>query len=123
MTADPRHVSLLLRLIPLFLALGLPITATAYTPACYREVKQYCGDVQPGAGRQTDCVAHNQHRFSTLCRPEIHTIIEQRGRFGHRCKADARSLCPGVKPGRGRLYACLKFNEEQLTIACKQQME
>lgn len=110
-------------LAPLLFALGLPVDAAAYTPACYREVQQHCGDVEPGGGRLTDCVARNQNLFSTVCRAEVHAVIEQRGRFTRLCKESAESLCPGIKPGKGRLYACLKFNEERVAPPCKTQLE
>jgi len=104
-------------LLPLLL-LGSPL-AVAYTPGCYKEVQKLCGDVEPGEGRLTDCVTHNQARFSPACRPEIHGMIEQRGRFTTHCKSHAATLCPGVKAGSGRLYACLRFHEEQLGTACR----
>lgn len=123
MTFEYRRQPLRLRLVPLLFALGMPIGAAAYTPACYKQVKQFCGDIEPGAGRLTDCVVRNQPQFSSACRPEVHAVIEQRGRFSHACKANAEKLCPGIKPGQGRLYACLKFNEDRLTTSCKQQLE
>jgi hypothetical protein len=36
------------------------------------------------------------------------------------CKADAEKLCPGVQPGGGRIAACLKQNEAQVSTACKE---
>ena len=38
------------------------------------------------------------------------------------CKADADKLCPGVQPGGGRIAACLKQNEAQVSAACKDAM-
>ena len=35
------------------------------------------------------------------------------------CKADVASLCSGVQPGGGRIAACLKQNEAQVSPACK----
>jgi hypothetical protein len=35
------------------------------------------------------------------------------------CKDDVEKLCPGVQPGGGRIVACLKQNEAQLSAACK----
>ena len=32
-------------------------------------------------------------------------------------------IAPGIKPGKGRLYSCLKFNEQLLTPACKAQLQ
>ena len=111
-------------LLSCLFALGIvSTTASAYTPACYKEVRQICSDVEPGEGRLTNCVVRSQSQFSVSCRPEVHAVIEQRGRFTSLCKENAKSLCPGIKPGKGRLYSCLKFNEQLLTSACKAQLQ
>lgn len=34
------------------------------------------------------------------------------------CRADARKFCQGVKPGEGRIIACLKENSSKLSPAC-----
>ena len=36
------------------------------------------------------------------------------------CKADVEKLCSGVEPGNGRIAACLKQNEAQVSAACKE---
>ena len=36
------------------------------------------------------------------------------------CKADVAKLCPGVKPGGGRILDCLKQNQAQVSTACKE---
>lgn len=100
----------------------VPSSASAYTPACYKEVQQICGDVEPGEGRLTGCIVRNQSQFSVSCRPEVHAVIEQRGRFASLCKESVETLCPDVKPGKGRLYSCLKFHEQLLPSSCKAQL-
>lgn len=35
------------------------------------------------------------------------------------CRADVEKLCPGVQPGGGRIVACLKENQAQVSAACK----
>jgi len=37
----------------------------------------------------------------------------------HPCMDDAKKLCPGVKPGEGRIAACLKQHQDQVSSACK----
>jgi hypothetical protein len=34
------------------------------------------------------------------------------------CRADAEKLCQGVKPGEGRIIACLKESSSKLSPAC-----
>lgn len=102
------------------LAFALP--ALAYTDACNENSKLYCADVTPGNGRLTQCMIANLPRLSPACAAEIHGTIEQRVQFKQSCGADAQSLCPKVKPGQGRLYGCLKFNEDKLSPACKKHL-
>ena len=35
------------------------------------------------------------------------------------CKADVEKLCSTVQPGQGRIIACLKQNEAQVSASCK----
>jgi hypothetical protein len=35
------------------------------------------------------------------------------------CHADVEKLCPGVQPGGGRIIACLRQNEGQVSVGCK----
>jgi hypothetical protein len=34
------------------------------------------------------------------------------------CKADAERICPGVAPGGGKLIACLKQHQDDVSIGC-----
>lgn len=38
------------------------------------------------------------------------------------CKADLEKLCPGVKPGEGRLKACLRGKRDQISPECKKEL-
>lgn len=38
---------------------------------------------------------------------------------GQACQADARKLCPGARPGGGRVLGCLKERETELSERCK----
>ncbi len=37
----------------------------------------------------------------------------------HPCVDDAKRLCPDVKPGQGRVAACLKQHKDELSAGCK----
>ena len=39
------------------------------------------------------------------------------------CGADVRKFCQGIKPGGGRLFACLAKQKDQLSDACKKMVE
>jgi hypothetical protein len=36
------------------------------------------------------------------------------------CDTDIQKLCPGVQPGGGRIFACLKQHKDQVSDVCKQ---
>lgn len=36
------------------------------------------------------------------------------------CSADVQNLCANVKPGGGRIVACLKEHKDQVSEGCKQ---
>ncbi|HPL64555.1 MAG TPA: cysteine rich repeat-containing protein [Syntrophales bacterium] len=38
------------------------------------------------------------------------------------CKPDIEKFCKGVQPGGGRIWACLKGNEDRISQACREQM-
>jgi hypothetical protein len=38
------------------------------------------------------------------------------------CRADVEKLCKGIRPGEGRIRACLKSNEDRLSQECKNQI-
>lgn len=36
------------------------------------------------------------------------------------CRADAQRFCQGIRPGAGRIRACMRSNQDRLSPACKQ---
>jgi hypothetical protein len=39
------------------------------------------------------------------------------------CMQDVRRLCPGIRPGDGRLAQCMESKNDQLSSACRQAIE
>jgi hypothetical protein len=39
------------------------------------------------------------------------------------CKADYEKFCKDVKPGQGRIAQCMKQHEDEISLACKEQLE
>ena len=39
------------------------------------------------------------------------------------CKADIQRLCPGVRPGGGRIVQCLKAHQNEVTIGCAKELK
>lgn len=40
----------------------------------------------------------------------------------HPCMEDAKKLCQGIEPGGGRIAACLKSHQADLSAACKEKI-
>ena len=47
------------------------------------------------------------------------TVMAQLGEARHACAADIKQLCAEVKPGEGRLKACIKEHFGQLSAPCQ----
>ncbi len=42
------------------------------------------------------------------------------GEVRQACAGDAKALCSGIKPGGGRLAACMRDNTDKLSQGCRQ---
>lgn len=42
---------------------------------------------------------------------------------GKPCQADVKKLCPGVKPGHAAILSCLEEKQEQISPACKAEVQ
>jgi hypothetical protein len=94
--------------------------------ACRADKEKFCGDVEPGEGRIIQCMKAHESELSGGCRQ----MMAHQGKQGKNggmgmeaCKGDIESLCPGVKPGDGRLVECLKANFDKLSPQCKAMKE
>lgn len=62
-------------------------------------------------------------RLLVLCLPLAlvagPALAQQRGALRDACTQDAATLCPGVKPGGGRILACFKEKSAQLSEGCR----
>jgi hypothetical protein len=90
--------------------------------ACHADVQKLCKGVQPGGGRIAMCLKQHESELSSECRERMAAAKEQGKEFAQACKADAEKLCSGVKPGQGRVAACLMEHQDQLSGACKEKM-
>ncbi len=102
------------------LAVALAAPALAQGP-CAADVQRLCQGIAPGGGRLHACLQSNRDRLSPACQQNL-ARAEQRAREVHqKCQGDVWQFCQGVAPGRGRILACLKSHEAELSPPCAEE--
>jgi hypothetical protein len=86
--------------------------------ACTTDVYEHCPRVRAGGGRVLSCLAVHWDDLSSTCRDVVAEVAERARKFTTACSADAERLCPGVEPGGGRIFACLKLQERAVSSRC-----
>jgi hypothetical protein len=87
--------------------------------ACGDDVRSWCADVKPGGGAILRCLAQNRASLSPPCQEVLQGAQEKAAEFKSKCGGDARKLCKGIAPGQGRILACLKSREADLSPSCR----
>jgi hypothetical protein len=85
---------------------------------CAADAKKFCGDVKPGGGRVAKCMKSHEAELSPACQAEMKRAEQRVEQVREECKADAQKFCKGIRPGGGRILACLKSHESELAPAC-----
>jgi hypothetical protein len=60
----------------------------------------------------------HQAELSPACQSQIKEAEQKLEEFSKDCKADIDKLCKGIRPGGGRILACLKSHQSELAPAC-----
>jgi hypothetical protein len=89
---------------------------------CKADVKQFCKGVQPGQGKIIACLESHKLELSSACREKIGKAENKVKVYRDSCMEDVQKYCAGVKPGEGRIMACLAGRERDLSPACKEQI-
>ncbi len=97
---------------------------------CEKELTSYCKDVTPGEGRIVACLYAFSDKLSPRCEyalydasAQLERAIAQLTYVANECREDLNSFCADVKPGQGRVMACMEKNEQKLSSRCKQAMK
>jgi Golgi apparatus protein 1 len=96
---------------------ALPLAARAEDP-CAAEVHRLCprsrGDVET-----LSCLRANERELSRACKGDLDAVLAKARAIGAACEGDVYKLCKDVAPGEGRVAACLKAHEGELSQGCQ----
>jgi hypothetical protein len=101
--------------------------AAAAEDACAADVTKFCGRVEASGGRISQCLRDNEASLSAACKEERAVVAARlRARvedFATACSRDVARVCSGVRPGRGRVVACLIRQQDDLSSTCRAETE
>jgi hypothetical protein len=83
--------------------------------ACGSDINTHCAGSTLGEGRAA-CVKMRFKDFSLRCQL---ALIKARA-VRNACKADVKKSCADIKPGGGRIEACLKDHFAEVSDSCKE---
>ena len=84
----------------------------AVIQTCSRDFAKFC---EPDGSRLAECTESHFQDFTEQCQATLAKI----GAVREACRVDIREQCPGVKPGRGRIFLCVKRHFAALSENCK----
>jgi len=111
-------ISTAITLLAAGLASGAAAQARKGDGPCAADAKKLCAGVEPGHGRIVKCLKDHEAEVSPACQSDMKAAKERAEQVREECKADAQKFCQGIKPGGGRILACLKSHQAELAPAC-----
>jgi hypothetical protein len=100
------------------------------TRGCDKEITTYCKEVTPGEGRVLACLYAHEDKLSGQCEYALYDAVAQLERaltaltyVANECRDDLMNYCADIKPGEGRLLACLDKNSAKVSKRCTQAMK
>lgn len=106
-------------------ATGATLTAgTALAQdGCKADLAKFCPQAKPGSGQIVACLKTNAAQLSESCKMRVEEMKAVLKEVDQACEEDIYQFCPGIKPGGGRIAACLKPVAASLTPACTASLE
>jgi hypothetical protein len=93
--------------------------AQEYGQDCEADARRLCGETTPGQGRVLACLRDNQSRVSQSCQEAINRVRVVRMKLQAGCAGDVGRFCPEVPEGGGRILACLRSHQTDLSDTCQ----
>lgn len=85
---------------------------------CAEDAKKFCGNEKPGEGRIAKCMKRHEAELAPACQSAMKAAEQRFQEVREECKGDAEKFCKGIRPGQGRILACLKSHQSELAPAC-----
>lgn len=98
---------------------------------CTSEIGRYCADVNKGEGRVVACLVSQMGRLGPACQADVQELGPMapgavrivfnpgfRLSLPEACAQPAAKLCPRMKAGEGRVFACLYARSDRIPKAC-----
>jgi len=103
------------------LCAGLTLSggALAQAPSCKADLAKFCPQAKPGGGQIAACLKTNTAQLSPSCKARVGQMKELLKEVHQACEEDIHFLCDGIQPGGGRIAACLKQSESEVSAGCK----
>src|SRR6476659_4206918 len=98
--------------------------------ACAGDIKKYCRTVTPGEGRMIYCMQAHEDKISPKCAYELGETagsvqatsdLLKDGVIA--CKTEISGVCGKIKPGHGRIAACLIENKSTVSKGCAEAIQ
>jgi Cysteine rich repeat len=103
----------------LCIGLALSGSALAQAPSCKADLAKFCPQAKPGGGQVAACLKQNMAQLSAPCKERVGQMKELLKEVHQACEEDIHFLCDGIQPGGGRIAACLKQSESEVSAGCK----
>jgi hypothetical protein len=86
---------------------------------CADDVQSLCPGVKPGGGAIVMCLSEYFYSVSPACQDVVRSARQKAAEFDKVCRKDVATFCKGVRKGEGRILACLKSKEAELSPPCQ----
>jgi hypothetical protein len=90
---------------------------------CADDIEKFCKEIHPGGGRLLKCLKEHEKELSAPCSAKIGELQGIITECEQACAGDISQFCKDVQPGGGRIVACLKGHERELSPACSKKLE
>jgi len=97
-----------------------PPAAAPQARPCQADVARLCPNAH-GRSEVHACLQQNASQLSAECTAHIDQVKQRVEAAREACQPDVAKFCADVKPGGGRIVACLKQHSSELSDACKAQ--